>query len=52
VVRHDLGEDVGAPVAFEPDLVMLRHYEHEYLSESEWHARTARFAAPEAGHGV
>jgi len=36
VVRAALGEDVG-PLAFEPDLMMLRYNAQVYVKESDWH---------------
>jgi len=45
VIQHALGAPMTIP-SFRPDLMMLRHYTHKYLPESEWpppHVRHAEF---------
>lgn len=42
VVRHDLGDESATPADFEVDLMMVRHWEHRYVAESEFRARMPR----------
>ena len=36
VIRHAQGEKFNSPTIFAPDLMMIRHFAHEYMPESNW----------------